>query len=50
MKTSAFDQQHFPTLSVQEGYTAYAATYDEVKAEGLIPHFAVGLDGNWNFC
>jgi predicted TPR repeat methyltransferase len=38
MNTSAFDQQHFPTLSVQEGYTAYAATYDEVKAEGLMDY------------
>jgi hypothetical protein len=32
MNTSAFAQQHLPTLTVQEGYTAYAATYDEVKA------------------
>ncbi len=38
MKTSAFDQQHLPTLSVQEGYTAYAATYDEVKAVGLMDY------------
>jgi predicted TPR repeat methyltransferase len=38
MKTSAFEQQHFPTLSVQEGYTAYAATYDEVKAEGQMDY------------
>ncbi len=38
MKAPAFDQQHFPTLSVQEGYTAYAATYDEVKAQGLMDY------------
>ena len=38
MKTSVFDQQHLPTLSVEEGYTAYAATYDEVKAEGLMDY------------
>jgi hypothetical protein len=38
MKTSAFDQQHLPTLSVQEGYTAFAATYDAVKAEGLMDY------------
>ena len=38
MKTSGFDQQHLPTLSVQEGYTAYAATYDEVKAVGLMDY------------
>jgi SAM-dependent methyltransferase len=41
MKTSAFDQQHLPTLSVQEGYTAYAATYDEVKAQGLIDYWLI---------
>ena len=38
MKASGFDQQHLPTLSVQEGYTAYAATYDEVKAQGLMDY------------
>lgn len=38
MKASVFDQQHLPTLSVQEGYTAYAATYDEVKADGLMDY------------
>ena len=38
MKTSVFDQQHLPTLSVEEGYTAYAATYNEVKAEGLMDY------------
>ncbi len=32
MKASMFDQQHSPPLSVQEGYTAWAATYDEMKA------------------
>jgi SAM-dependent methyltransferase len=38
MKTSLFDQLHFPTLSVQDGYTALAATYDERKAGGLIDY------------
>lgn len=28
MKASVFDQRHSPTLSVQKGYTAWAATYD----------------------
>ena len=36
MKASVFDQQHFPTFSVQEGYTALAATYDELMAESLM--------------
>lgn len=38
MNTAAFDQQHLSILSVQEGYTAYAATYDEVKAPGLMDY------------
>jgi predicted TPR repeat methyltransferase len=38
MKASVFDQRHFPTLSVQEGYTALAATYDEMKAESLMDY------------
>lgn len=38
MDTSAFDQQHMPILSVQAGYSAYAATYDEVKAPGLMDY------------
>src|SRR6266699_3143438 len=31
MKASMFDQRHSPTLSVHEGYTAWAVTYDEMK-------------------
>jgi SAM-dependent methyltransferase len=38
MNASVFDQRHLPTLSLQEGYTAYAATYDELKAEGLMDY------------
>jgi SAM-dependent methyltransferase len=38
MKASVFDQQHSPTLSVQEGYTAWAATYDEMKAGSLMDY------------
>lgn len=38
MKASVFDQEHFPTLSVQDGYTALAATYDEMKAERLMDY------------
>ncbi len=36
MKASMFDQRNSPTLSVQEGYTAWAATYDEMKAGSLM--------------
>ena len=38
MKASVFDQQHSPTLSVQEGYTTWAATYDEMKAGSLMDY------------
>jgi SAM-dependent methyltransferase len=38
MKASQFDQQHFPTFSVQEGYTALAATYDEKKVGTLLTY------------
>lgn len=38
MKASVFDQRHFPTLSVQEGYTVWAATYDEMKAGSLMDY------------
>jgi len=38
MKASVFDQQHYPTLSVQEGYTTLAATYDEMKAGSSIDY------------
>jgi SAM-dependent methyltransferase len=38
MKASVFDQRHSPTLSVQEGYTAWAATYDEMKAGSLMDY------------
>jgi SAM-dependent methyltransferase len=38
MKASVFDRQHSPTLSVQEGYTAWAATYDEMKAGSLMDY------------
>ena len=38
MKASMFDQQHSPTLPVQEGYTAWAATYDEMKAGSLMDY------------
>lgn len=38
MKASVFDQRHSATLSVQEGYTAWAATYDEIKAGSLMDY------------
>lgn len=38
MKASVFDQRHYPTLSIQEGYTASAATYDEMKAGSLMDY------------
>jgi len=38
MKASVFDQQHFPTLPVQDGYTVLAATYDEMKSENSMDY------------
>ncbi len=38
MKASMFDQRHSPTLSVHEGYTAWAVTYDEMKAGSLMDY------------
>lgn len=38
MKASLFDQRNSPTLSVQEGYTLWAATYDERKAGSLMDY------------
>ena len=38
MKASVFDQQHSPTLSVQEGYTTWATTYDEMKVGSLMDY------------
>jgi hypothetical protein len=31
MDASRFDTRHYPTFSAQEGYTAWADTYDEMK-------------------
>ena len=32
MDASVFDTYHYPIFSVQEGYTLWADTYDEMKA------------------
>ena len=45
MKASAFDPQPSPTLSVQEGYTTWAAIYDEMLT-GLPVQVPVVADGN----
>lgn len=38
MDASLFDTSHSPTFSVQEGYTLWADTYDEMKAEGWMDY------------
>lgn len=38
MKASLFDQQHYPTISVQEGYTAWATTYDQAIMKELMDY------------
>jgi SAM-dependent methyltransferase len=38
MEASLFDPQHSPALSVQEGYTVWAATYDERKLGSLMDY------------
>jgi ubiquinone/menaquinone biosynthesis C-methylase UbiE len=38
MKASAFDPQHASALSVQEGYTTWAATYDEMKSSNAMDY------------
>jgi SAM-dependent methyltransferase len=38
MKASVFDQRHYPTLSVQEGYTTWAATYDQATMKELMDY------------
>jgi hypothetical protein len=38
MKASVFDQRHYPTLPVQEGYTVWAATYDQATMKELMDY------------
>lgn len=38
MKASLFDQEHSLPLSVQEGYTVWAETYDEMKTGSLMDY------------
>lgn len=38
MDASLFDTRHYPTLSVQEGYTAWAASYDEATMKELMDY------------
>lgn len=38
MDASQFDTRHYPTFSVQEGYTLWADTYDEMKTEGWMDY------------
>lgn len=38
MDASRFDTRHYPTFSVQQGYTLWADTYDEMKAEGWMDY------------
>lgn len=38
MDASRFDTHHYPTFSVQEGYTLWADTYDEMKTEGWMDY------------
>ena len=38
MDASLFDTRHYPTLSVQEGYTAWAAFYDEATMKELMDY------------
>ena len=38
MDASLFDTRHYPTLSVQEGYTAWAAFYDESTLKELMDY------------
>ena len=36
MDASRFDQRHYPTLTVQEGYTVWAASYDDETMKELM--------------
>lgn len=38
MDASLFDTRHYPTLSVQEGYTEWAAFYDEATMKELMDY------------
>lgn len=38
MKASIFDQRRYPTLSVQDGYTVWAATYDQAMMKELMDY------------
>jgi SAM-dependent methyltransferase len=38
MKASEFDQRHYPTLSVREGYTIWAETYDQAVMKELMDY------------
>src|SRR5260370_15969473 len=38
MDASGFDTRHYPTLSVQEGYTAWAAYYDQATMKELMDY------------
>jgi hypothetical protein len=38
MDASLFDTRHYPTLTVQEGYTAWAASYDEATIKELMDY------------